>query len=89
MKKFFAFCSSLLIMGACVFTSCEKPETPQGGDEPTPGATPTVSISADQAFAEDNTATVTLTLSEAAAADVKVTLAKAEAKDGVTELVAD
>lgn len=89
MKKFFAFCSSLLIMGACVFTSCEKPETPQGGDEPTPGATPTVSISADQTYAEDNTATVTLTLSAAAEADVKVTLAKADPKDGITELVAD
>lgn len=88
MKKFFAFCSSLLIMGSCFFTSCEKPVGPEG-DEPTPGATPTVSISADQAFAEDNTATLTLTLSAAVAEDVKVTLAKAEAKDGVTELTAD
>ena len=75
-------------MGGCIFTSCEKPEGPQG-DEPTPGATPTVSISADQTYAEDNTATVTLTLSAAAEADVKVTLAKADPKDGITELVAD
>lgn len=48
-----------------------------------------MSISADQTFADDNTATLTLTLSAAAAEDVKVTLAKAEAKDGITELTAD
>ncbi len=87
MKKILAFCSSLLIMGTCFFASCEKP-TPEP-DGPTTGGTPTVSISADQTFADDNTATLTLTLSAAAAEDVKVTLAKAEAKDGITELTAD
>ena len=87
MKKILAFCSSLLIMGTCFFVSCEKPAPEPDG--PATGVTPTVSISADQAFADDNTATLTLTLSAAAAEDVKVTLAKAEAKDGITELTAD
>ncbi len=87
MKKILAFCSSLLIMGTCFFASCEKPAPEPDG--PTTGGTPTVSISADQTFADDNTATLTLTLSAAAAEDVKVTLAKAEAKDGITELTAD
>lgn len=87
MKKILAFCSSLLIMGTCFFASCEKPAPEPDG--PATGVTPTVSISADQAFADDNTATLTLTLSAAAAEDVKVTLAKAEAKDGITELTAD
>lgn len=84
MKKVLFTLASLMI----AFASCEKapeenPQNPAGGSEPT------VSISADQTFAEDNTAKLTLTLSAAAEADVKVTLAKGDVESGKTALTAD
>ena len=67
------------------FASCEKE---QGGQD-APAAEPTVSVSADQTFAEDNTAKLTLTLSAASKKDVKVTLANADVQTGKTKLTAD
>lgn len=84
MKKVLFTLASLMI----AFASCEKApeENPQN---PAGGAEPTVSISADQTFAEDNTAKLTLTLSAAADADVKVTLAKGDVESGKAALTAD
>ena len=67
------------------FASCEKE---QGGQD-APAAEPTVSVSADQTFAEDNTAKLTLTLSAASKKDVKVTLANADVQTAKTKLTAD
>ena len=81
MKKLFFLMASLMI----AFASCEKE---QGGQD-APAAEPTVSVSADQTFAEDNTAKLTLTLSAASKKDVKVTLANADVQTGKTKLTAD
>ena len=83
MKKVFFLLTSLMI----AFASCEK--TPEGQEGETPAGEPTVSISADQTFAEDNTATLTLTLSAASKTEVKVTLAAADVQTGKTKLTAD
>ena len=82
-KVLFALASLMIAFASCEKAPEENPQNPAGGSEPT------VSISADQTFAEDNTAKLTLTLSAAAEADVKVTLAKGDVESGKTALTAD
>ena len=74
-KSFFIFCISALVAGT-MFTACK--ENPSGPET----VIPTVSISADASFASDNTATLTLSLSEATTEDVSVTLADADVQSG-------
>lgn len=86
MKKVFFLLTSLMI----AFASCEKtPEDGSGDNGGTTGGELTVSITADQNFAADNTAKLTVKLSAAAKADVKVTLANADVESGKTKLTAD
>lgn len=66
---------SALVAGT-MFTACK--ENPSGPET----VIPTVSISADASFASDNTATLTLSLSEATTEDVSVTLADADVQSG-------
>lgn len=91
MKRILFIMSSLLLAGSCFLSSCEKEpaENGEGNGEGSGTAEPTVSITADQSFAEDNTAKLTLTLSAASSSDIKVTLAKATPQDGYSELTAD
>lgn len=82
MKKLL-YVPAVILATAAAFVSCEKTEdAPQAESA-------VVSINADDSFAEDNTATVTLTLSAAAGEDVMVTLAKAEVQAGKTEVPVD
>ena len=85
MKKIM-FAIGAAVMAAGLLISCEK--TPQGNENPVDEKI-TVSIKADAAFAEDNTANLTLELSEAASADVTVTLAKASVQEGKSEVPAN
>ena len=85
-----------LLIAAGLFVACSKdpgktPDKTDPSDEPTPVVTdePTVSISADATFNADMEAKVTLTLSAAAAGDVKVKLAKATVQEGKSEIAAD
>lgn len=83
MKKFFLIAAAALL----TLAACEKPG-PENTD-PTPGKTPTVSISADNTFNDAMKANVTLTLSAAAAEDVTVKLAKGDIQSGKTLIPAD
>ena len=74
-KSFFMLGISALVAGT-MFTACK--ENPSGPET----VIPTVSISADASFASDNTATLTLSLSEATTEDVSVTLADADVQSG-------
>ena len=80
------FAISAVAMAAGLFVSCEK--TPQDNGNPA-GEKITVSIKADAAFADDNTAKLTVELSQASSADVTVTLAKAQVQSGKNEVPAD
>ena len=85
-KNLFILCAIAAL--GCV-ASCTPTTNP---DDPTPGKdnkTVKVSISADQKFAEDNTAKLTVTLSEAAASEVVVKLAKADPQSGKAAVPAD
>ena len=76
MKKSFFALGIAAIAAASLFTACkEDPSAPET-------VTPTVSISSDASFASDNTATLTLSLSEATTEDVSVTLADADVQSG-------
>ena len=80
MKRLFLVTAVSAILMGGMLTSCkESTEDPEG-------PTPTVSISADAEFASDNTATVTLSLSEATSHDVTVALEDAEVQSGQTEV---
>ena len=80
MKRLFLVTAVSAILMGGMLTSCkESTEDPEG-------PTPTVSISADAEFASDNTATVTLSLSEATSHDVTVALEDAEVQSGETEV---
>ncbi|MDY4481530.1 MAG: hypothetical protein SPE21_05000 [Candidatus Cryptobacteroides sp.] len=83
MKKILYLASSILMAGL-LFSSCQKENQNVNDSENV-----TVSISADASFAADNTATLTVKLSQAAASEVSVTLAKAPVQDGKTEVPAD
>lgn len=85
MKKIL-FAISSVALAAGLFVSCDK--SPQDPEKPE-GEKITVSIKADAAFGENNTAKVTLSLSKATVADVTVTLAKAQVQSGKTEVPAD
>lgn len=80
------FAISVAAMTAGLFASCEK--TPQDNGNPADEKI-TVSMKADEAFAEDNTAKLTIELSKAASADVTVTLAKAPVQEGRNEVPAN
>lgn len=80
------FAISAAVLAAGLFVSCEK--TPQDNGKPADEKI-TVSMKADAAFAEDNTAKLTLELSKAASADVTVTLAKAPVQSGKNEVPAN
>lgn len=94
MKKYFMLMASLLFTAGCL-VSCgptEDPEDPGKKDDPTKDpaeVTAVVSLSGDTAFNASNKATLTLTLSEAAATDVKVKLAKADIQSGKTLIPVD
>lgn len=77
---------SAAALAAGLFVSCEK--TPQDNGKPADEEI-TVSMKADAAFAEDNTAKLTLELSKAASVDVTVTLAKAPVQSGKNEVPAN
>ena len=66
---------------ATLFTGCKE----SAGVET---VVPTVSITADANFASDNTANLTLTLSEATTEEVTVTLGDAEVQSGKTKVTA-
>ena len=74
-KSFFMLGISALVAGT-MFTACK--ENPSGPET----VIPTVRISSDASFASDNTATLTLSLSEATTEDVSVTLADADVQSG-------
>ena len=80
------FAISVATLAAGLFVSCEK--TPQDNGE-SGGEKITVSMKADASFAEDNTAKITIELSEASSSDVTVTLAKAAVQDGKKEVPAN
>lgn len=74
-------------VAALFAASCtpQDPENPGKKD----GKTPEVTITADKAFAEDLTANVTVTLSEASDAEVVVRLKKADPQSGKKSVSAD
>lgn len=82
MKKLL-YVPAVILATAAAFVSCEKTE-----DAPK-AESAVVSIDADASFAEDNTATITLSLSAVAGEDVVVTLAKADVQSGKTEVPVD
>lgn len=84
MKKVLFFISSILMIGGTLLTSCQKPDPDDKQD-----AKPKLSITADQEFAQDNKAELTLTLSAAAKTDVKVTLANEQPQAGKERLTVD
>lgn len=88
MKKYFMYFAAALA-SAALFASCGDDEKPDGPDGGNTGKVPVVSISADKTFGEGNTATATLTLSEASDKDVVVKLAKADVQEGQNKISAD
>ena len=82
MKQLFLFAGAMALAGGMLFTSCKD------NTEEQPGTVPEVSISADETFASDYTATVTLTLSSASSSDVVVNLADADVESGQSEVPA-
>ncbi len=82
MKQLFLFAGAMALAGGMLFTSCKD------NTEEQPGTVPEVSISADETFASDYTATLTLTLSSASSSDVVVKLADADVESGQSEVPA-
>ena len=81
MKQSFLTLGMSLLAVATLFTGCKE----SAGVET---VVPTVSITADANFASDNTANLTLTLSEATTEEVTVTLGDAEVQSGKTKVTA-
>lgn len=86
MKKIF-FLTGAVFAAACLF-SC-TPENPDDPGKDSPKKDVTVSISADATFNAENQANLTISLSEAAASDVVVKLAKADIQSGKTFIPAN
>lgn len=81
MKKTFLTLGLSAVAAVSLFTSCKE-------NTQVEVVVPIVSISADSEFASDNTATLTLTLSEATSGDVSVTLADADVQSGIEKVAA-
>lgn len=87
MKKYFLFLTTLLAAAAVI--SCGEKDNIDDDGNGKEAKSVTLSIKADASFDENNSATVTLTLSDPAPADVTVKLSKADVQSGKTEVPAD
>lgn len=82
MKNFFYIVAILVLAFGIIIVSCQKDPDDIENNQPT------VSISADESFNNDNTAKLTITLSATSGKDIEVRLAKADVQSGKTNVPA-